>query len=447
MSASASKTKSKAKPMRSAVGAPSQHNQSSRKGKRAWRKNVNIEDVEEALEGMREEERVVGKPLQKTTDNSLFFVDVAGDDQVRKSIPKSLASQTTAAKILAQRSAVPAVFSRTTSYGKRKAAVTREEKERMLRIAKRPRQGPFNSIVDPTEFGAGSAVIGLTEAVKNSGQFDPWAADAEEKVEVPEGTECLQKKPVKAPTHSQPRKIIEVPAVVEPHLGTSYNPPADAHRELLLKAHGIEEKRIAEAEKLAEVKHRMENARVGEDDGNSGVPGMKVDIATTVDEEEEPSETFSKPAPERKTKQQRRKAAKVLAEKRALAQRAANKRILATVDRVKALSKEAKINSAKRDAERQQRWLLAETKLKKGLSGQKLGKHKVAEGEVDVQLGEDLSESLRALKPEGNLFRDRFLSLQHRGRIEPRALVVPRKRRTRTVEYEKHAWKKFDRQQ
>ena len=48
------------KPTRSVVGAPSQHNQSSRKGKRAWRKNINIEDVEEVLEGMRAEERVVG---------------------------------------------------------------------------------------------------------------------------------------------------------------------------------------------------------------------------------------------------------------------------------------------------------------------------------------------------------------------------------------------------
>ncbi len=116
--------------------------------------------------------------------------------------------------------------------------------------------------------------------------------------------------------HIQPRKIIEVPAVVEPHLGTSYNPPADAHRELLLKAHEIEEKRISEAEKLAEVKTRMEKARVDADDGNSGVPGMKVDIAPAVEEEQEPAEIFSKPAPERKTKQQRRKAAKVLAEVR-----------------------------------------------------------------------------------------------------------------------------------
>jgi nucleolar protein 53 len=44
----------------STVGAPAQHNQSSRKGKKAWRKNVDIEDLEEKLEGLREEERTFG---------------------------------------------------------------------------------------------------------------------------------------------------------------------------------------------------------------------------------------------------------------------------------------------------------------------------------------------------------------------------------------------------
>ena len=41
-------------------------------------------------------------------------------------------------------------------------------------------------------------------------------------------------------------------------------------------------------------------------------------------------------------------------------------------------------------------------KLKLGLANQRLGKHKVQEGNIDVQLGEELSESLRALKV-GNL--------------------------------------------
>ena len=42
------------------IGAPSQQSQPSRKGKRAWRKNVDIDEVEERLEGLREEERILG---------------------------------------------------------------------------------------------------------------------------------------------------------------------------------------------------------------------------------------------------------------------------------------------------------------------------------------------------------------------------------------------------
>lgn len=44
----------------STVGAPAQPSQSSRKGKRAWRKNVDIAVLEEGLEELREEERVTG---------------------------------------------------------------------------------------------------------------------------------------------------------------------------------------------------------------------------------------------------------------------------------------------------------------------------------------------------------------------------------------------------
>jgi len=58
-SASAVKPKNKLSAA-STVGAPAQHNQSSRKGKKAWRKNVDIEDLEEKLEGLREEERTFG---------------------------------------------------------------------------------------------------------------------------------------------------------------------------------------------------------------------------------------------------------------------------------------------------------------------------------------------------------------------------------------------------
>ena len=42
------------------LGAPSQPGQTSRKGKKAWRKNIDIADIEEGLEQAREEERVTG---------------------------------------------------------------------------------------------------------------------------------------------------------------------------------------------------------------------------------------------------------------------------------------------------------------------------------------------------------------------------------------------------
>ena len=89
--------------------------------------------------------------------------------------------------------------------------------------------------------------------------------------------------------------------------------------------------------------------------------------------------------------------------------------------------------------------------------------------DVDVQLTEDLSENLRSLKVEGNLFKDRWLSMQQRALVEPRVPVLcvsssassigvivmadfnrdfdRPKRKAKLKEYEKHAWKRFEREE
>ncbi|KAJ7777431.1 ribosome biogenesis protein Nop53/GLTSCR2 [Mycena metata] len=427
---------------RSAVGAPSQYKQPSRKGKKAWRKNVDIQEVEEGREELLAQERVTGTFLHKQQDDQLFVVDVKGDDKIRTSLPKFKTSELTSTKILAQRSAVAAVVSRPT---KRKSPLSSEDKSRLLRISKRPRKGPFNTIVDPTEFGAGSASLELSEAVKNSGSYDPWAP-AEEVVEIKDGLETVQPKKVKVPVHSHPRDKIEVPAILEPHQGTSYNPPADSHQELLLKAHEIEQKRVEKAAKLAEMKEKFDKAKLDAPEEVLGVPsGMKVDdLMPAEDEDTVMEEPIPKKMPQRKTKAQRNKAAKVLAQKRALAERTRKKVELSIINSYKHLRRTTNQTLSAREQAHAVRRAAVQEKLKLGLAGQKLGKHKVPVEEVDVQLGEDLSESLRGLKPEGNLFRDRFTSLQQRALIEPRVLVVPKKRRNRIVEYEKHAWKRFE---
>ncbi|KAH6877431.1 ribosome biogenesis protein Nop53/GLTSCR2 [Coprinopsis sp. MPI-PUGE-AT-0042] len=409
--------------------------QSSR-GKKAWRKNVDIQEVEQGLEEIRAEERVVGTAVQNLKDDQLFQIDVKGDDNVRHVLPKFDKSQLTSAKILAQRSA-------------RKANVSREDKERLLRIAKRPRKGPFNSVQDTSEFQSGEGTVGLSEAVKASGSYDAWVEEPE--VVLPDGLETVHKKKVKAPVLAKPRDQIDVPAVLEPHQGTSYNPPVEAHQELLVKAAEIEAKKVAELEKMAETKKKMEAAKLREDGYDWTLPpGMQLDRISQVssDDDEEGGEAVVPRAKQSKmkTQAQKNRAARVAAEQRALSDKAAKKKLLASIEQAKSFRKATARQMSEREKDHLKKRLELQEKMKKmGLAGQKLGKHKVPEGEVSVQIGEDLSESLRGLKPEGNLFRDRFQSLQQRALIEPRNLVLPKRRKHRIVEYEKHAWKRFDR--
>ena len=49
-----------------AAGRPAQYQQLSRKGKKAWRKNIDLQNVEAAMEDAREQERVTGTPVSYT---------------------------------------------------------------------------------------------------------------------------------------------------------------------------------------------------------------------------------------------------------------------------------------------------------------------------------------------------------------------------------------------
>jgi hypothetical protein len=69
------------------------------------------------------------------------------------------------------------------------------------------------------------------------------------------------------------------------------------------------------------------------------------------------------------------------------------------VDSVKVLRKAADKTLAGREQAAMERRGKQEARLaQEGLAGQRLGKHVVREGEVNVQLGEELSESLRGLQ-------------------------------------------------
>ncbi|NXS86307.1 NOP53 protein, partial [Erpornis zantholeuca] len=89
-----------------------------------------------------------------------------------------------------------------------------------------------------------------------------------------------------------------------------------------------------------------------------------------------------------------------------------------------------------RDSELRRRKLLRERRRRQRESAPKrLGRLRYEELGPEVQLSEELPDSLRRLRPEGSVLRDRFKSLQRRNMIEPRERAKFRRRyRVKLVE-------------
>ncbi|KLO16544.1 P60-like protein [Schizopora paradoxa] len=432
--------------------APAQYSQPSRKGKKAWRKNVDIVEIEDGMEQLRDEERVTGSTLHSKTNDDLFQIDAKGDDNIRRSLPKFDPASLSYSKIIAQRSAVAAVYSRPTASTVKKRHLTLDEKNRLLSIGKRKQHGPLNSFLDPKALGNGSASLAPSHAVKKSGTYDVWTEESAE-MQVDEDlrdvlTPHMSTRSVKKPVVPLTRTDIDVLAISQPHPGTSYKPTTEARSELMLLAH----EKVAEEERQRELalasKESIltsQNAAASEPQEGEVYLGMKVDEGEADSDAAEGEDMDTAPANKpsvKKTKQQRRKAERQKEEKRMLLERAAKKR--ETVESTRTRSKAyRRMQKAKEAARLRRKAELAEKLKTRGLSGQKIGKHIVPEEKIDVQLSDEVSDSLRGMKVEGNLFRDRFMSLQRRAIIEPRVPVVGRKPKLRVREIEKHAFKRF----
>ncbi|CAE7081535.1 unnamed protein product [Rhizoctonia solani] len=438
--------------LKSRYGAPSQSSQPTRKGKKAWRKNVDIEEVEDHLEGLRDEERETGGPVHEKSDTELFSVDVHGDEQLKKQMRQHRPLKYI--ELLAKRSAVPPVQSRASfptptapGSSKPRIRVKAAERARLARIAHRTK--------NPLEAAHGRSNLPASEAVKRSGKYDVWASEDPDEASLMRAMRTSEAKEYLLPivkshqSRAPPAAPPSVPAltkavlpnsVIYPEAGTSYNPTYEDHQELLRAAHEREVKRVEDTEKVEQVRRRMEAA--WENKGDGTIQGMLVDVGEENEEGSQEDQLDPVKPPQRKTAQQRRKAARALAEKHSRASLAQKRQQLASLSTLKSLRRtvaNAQSESQRAAAAR------AEKKLAKGLIGMRIGKHVVKEGDIDYQLGEDLPESFRELKPEGNLWQDRWRSMVSRGKVEPRVPVLA-SRKKKTKEYEKHSYKRFDAQ-
>ncbi|KAG0365704.1 hypothetical protein BGZ54_006284 [Gamsiella multidivaricata] len=392
-------------------------------------------------------------------------------------------------EILAGRSKVPAVSGRkkpastTTAAGfmsqKKDAKISKAEKAKLLDLIRRRTS---NSLFAPVTKPLGRT--GLTDAVKQAGRFDVWGADADADAEKDDSennnnkddkndqddndnsgdededqemkdvddfvSEIVTKRAVKAPRSFRQKQKVVLPAVKAAHPGASYNPTMQDHQGLLLLAHNEELRFIREREKVeARLAYPKElDAMVPFDDQTGGLLENSED---EEEEDEEDEEDEGEEGQEGVVKGKRQKGKKSITERNRLARAAETakkearirreKELMKQTNKVKEIMKTVEEEEAEAEERRLENERKKEEREKAGMK--RVGRFNIPKERIHVQLQDELPESLRQLKPEGSLMKDRFQSFVERNLIEPRVPVAKR-RRYRLKTYEKHSYKRFD---
>ncbi|XP_032468331.1 ribosome biogenesis protein NOP53 isoform X1 [Phocoena sinus] len=420
-----------------------------RNKKRGWRRLAQEPlglEVDQFLEDVRLQERTSGGLISEAPDEKLFFVDTGSkNEEPNKKRTKGQKRSLLLKKplridlILENTSKVPAPKDIRAHQVPNARKLKRKEQlwERLAEQGELPREvrRAQARLLHPP---VAKAKPGPQDTVERP-FYDLWVKDnpLDRPLEYQDSffLEQTKKKGVKRPQrlHTKPSKA---PAVEVMPAGASYNPTFEDHQTLLRAAHEVELLRQKAAEKLerqlappaSEQAATQESAfqemcqgLLEESDGE-GEPGKGQDEGPEVGGDQatgaEASPTAVRPASaEKKTEQQRRreKAARMLRVQQA-AVRAARLRHQ-EVFRLRGIKAQVaqRLAELARQRERRQAQRLAEADRPR-----RLGRLKYQDPDIDVQLSSELSDSLRTLKPEGNILRDRFKSFQRRNMIEPR---------------------------
>jgi nucleolar protein 53 len=354
----------------------------------------------------------------------LFTLDLAGDASIQKKYLKG-SKPLKADEIIAQRSAVPAVSQKKRAGDKTTDGVIQPKRQRTSYVSHKE----LTRLRNIANGRQSDALVEVTEA-----SYDPWDVqkDVEEATQDPRFSflEKTKKKVAPATLKHKPISLAangrDIPAVKKPEGGYSYNPVFTDYEERLItegeKELAAEQKRldVAEAERV-----RLEAA------AKSAAEAEAAEAKADLSEWEEDSawEGFESGAedvrlnakrPERKTQAQRnrikrrkeeeRKAKMAAHIKKKNEQAALAKKIAKDLSEKDKLRKSVVADEAESSSEGD------DLELRR----RKLGKVALPEKDLELVLPDELQESLRLLKPEGNLMKDRYRSLLVRGKVESR---------------------------
>jgi hypothetical protein len=405
--------------------APQQHKQPSRKGKKAWRKNVDITPVQQGLDTLRDE-IIQGGPVAEKPSEELFALDTEGSKEIKKKY--KLQKPLKLDEILARRSAVPAVDNRKRLHSNITDGVIESSSKRQKPdwVSKKEVQRLKNSLNT-------SSRLDTQNIDDEVSAFDLWAAAAPEEAKVEDAGEYIPKPRAKVapPTIKRAPKPMTasgkpVRAVQQPDAGTSYNPAFDEWDDLLNregeKAMEAERLRLAQAKAAAEKEARVQALAAMPEtnpaDDESAWEGFET--------ENDDPEVLKRKRPERKTPAERNKVKRRKALERQAKhekrmgdkQKQVEQMIMALIKR----SKESAVMSSDGDEEQVEG-------DDRALRRRKLGTATIPEKALEVVLPDELQDSLRRLRPEGNLLNDRFRNLLVNGKLEARKPVIQAKRR------------------
>lgn len=354
----------------------------------------------------------------------MFTLDTAGDAAIQKKILKA-SKPLRADEIIAQRSAVPAVSMKKRIGDNTTNGVLDPKRQRVSYVSHKELLR-LQKVAD----GRQDKAIEVTEA-----SFDPWdvARDEAEVKQDPrfsflENNNKKQKKVAPPTLRHKPISLAasgkDIPAVRKPEGGYSYNPVFEEW-DKRLQTEGEKE---LQAEKKRQAAIEAERIKL-EASAKSAAEADAAEAKADLSEWEEDSEwegiqsgaenlKVNAKRPERKTQVQRNRM-KRRKEEEQKAKMA--KDIKKKNEQVAEAKKIAKLLSAK---SKERAVVENDSDSSEGddleLRRRKLGKIQLPERNLELVLPDELQESLRLLKPEGNLLGDRYRSLLVRGKMESR---------------------------
>ncbi|KAI8971793.1 ribosome biogenesis protein Nop53/GLTSCR2 [Mycotypha africana] len=359
--------------------------QPSRKGKKAWRKNIDITDVEEGQEELRAVERVIGGDAEALKDDELFTIDTEGDNKVKRQLAKEKPLRVD--EILQQRSAVPAVQTKKNPFKK---------PEMSDKIASKHE---YNTLKRKLESNASITNKKKKNEKKNAStnkSYDLWGDDSMEEDSQPANDFTPAPKKPKAPkTFSEkPTALHHIPAVDTPAGGQSYNPTMEDHQQLIIKASEVEQRKVDLLKQLQEQLSYREELKQLKDE--LAVKDSLEDDEDLEDKPEDDEQIKKQKAAKRKTRQERQKSHRLATAELEKKQKKQEKLIRQQIDQLRAIEKELVERMEELDKLAEERGIKREEEDKKGKK--RLGKYFVPELPVDVQLTDELCETLRQLK-------------------------------------------------